>query len=411
MKVYTTIEAWNKMSYWAALGGKEHREFTCFGQAHHDDGDLYVTDCFLVKQEGTSAGVDGDDADINRLMMELYEKGIEPDEAFRCWIHSHPGTGPTATYLSGTDDANIERYLTGQWLISIVLDSKGGNPFCQVDVKEPRQSIKCEIETIMPAMDEDVKKAAKEEFTEKSSGRAYTTWKPGQGQTGHTDKHGVRRTYGSFGGYGGSHTSHGSQGSYTGRYPHHGAGSGVSSGASSGSGTAGDSGKANGAGQSGKGKGGGAEISNSNGTGTQTEIDGMIMAGFDIFEGDEDEYDAWLHYLNSDANAHGAPDRIITGDTEEVTEIDVPSNDAPEVKALDADSVPEWVVALADNFGTTVEELRGAVNIEEADSVIDKLVEQVQCGYTQLDVAIEDLTKMGLSKDIATNEMNTRVNA
>jgi hypothetical protein len=408
MKVYTTIDAWNKMSYWAALGGKEHREFTCFGQAHHDDGDLYVTDCFLVKQEGTSAGVDGDDADINRLMMELYEKGIEPDEAFRCWIHSHPGTGKGATYLSGTDDANIERYLTGQWLISIVLDSKGGNPFCQVDVKEPRQSIKCEFETIMPTMDDAIKKAAKEEFDEKSSGRTYTPWKPGQGQTGHTDEHGVRRTYGQFGGRGGG------QGSYSGRYPHYGAGSGSTSG-SSGSGGAGESGKGSGAGQNSNGSGSGAGRSGSSGTGGQTELDGMLLlgSGFDMFDGDEDEYDAWLkYYLAEDAaEMAGVPDRIVRSDTEEVTEIDIPDGDIPGVKSLDAESVPEWVVALADTFGTTVEDIRGAVNVEEADGVIDKLVEQVQCGYKAVDVAVEDLEKMGLSKEIAEKEINTRVNA
>ena len=89
----------------------------------------------------------------------------------------------------------------------------------------------------------------------------------------------------------------------------------------------------------------------------------------------------------------------------------IPDADIPSVQSLDAESVPEWVVALADNFGTTVDELRSAVNVEEADGVIDKLVEQVQCGYMAIDVAIEDLTKMGLSKDIATNEMTTRINA
>jgi len=418
MKVYTTIDAWNKMSYWAALGGKESREFTCFGQAHHEDGDLYVTDCFLVKQEGTSAGVDGDDADINRLMMELFEKGIEPDEAFRCWIHSHPGTGPNATYLSGTDDDNIERYLTGQWLISIVLDSKGGNPFCQVDVKEPRQSIKCELDTYIPEMADDLKKLAKEEFDEKSSGRTYTQWKPGQ--SGHVGKDGVRRTYGDFEGmYGGRGSTYGGQGSYSGgRYPHYGQGGGSSGGSSagsSGSGGSGKSGKGNGAGQSSNGSGSGAKKNDNNGTGSQTELDGMLMlgAGYESFDGDGDEYDAWMeHWTGKEvAEITGAPNKVVHSDTEEVTEIDIPDADIPSIQSLDAESVPEWVVALADNFGTTVEELAGAVNVEEADGVIDKLVEQVQCGYMAIDVAIEDLTKMGLSKDIATNEMTTRVNA
>jgi hypothetical protein len=403
MKVFTTIEAWNKMSYWAALGGKEHREFTCFGRAVHEDGQLRVTDCYLVKQEGTSGGVDGDDADINRLIMELYQQGIEPDEAFRCWIHSHPGTGPTATYLSGTDDENIERYLTGQWLISIVLDSKGDNPFCQVDVKEPRMSIKAEIEIELPKMSEAVKTAAKADFSDKSSGRTYTSWKPGS-KTGV----GSGARHGSFGGYGGGHGDF-----YDGGYPYARSGSssgssahrGSHSGPSSSGEKAGESGKVNGAAARGTSKSSGA--GDDKGTGSQTELDGMLMLGGG-FMGDQDEYDAWMEYAAAEQLKEAIPAHIPTGDTEEITEIDVQEL---EVQSLDASSVPEWVVSMADKMACTVEDLCSVVDIKQADEVIDKIVERVQCGYMQMDAAIEDLTKMGIEKGIATKELDTRVNA
>jgi len=391
MKVYATSEAWNKMSYWAALGGKENREFTCFGRAHHEDGDMYVTDCYLVKQEGSSAGVDGDDADINRLIMELYEKGIEPDEAFRCWIHSHPGTGPQATYLSGTDDDNIERYLTGQWLISIVLDSKGGNPFCQVDIKEPRMSVKSEVEIYHPQMTEAVKEAAKAEFAEKSSGRSYavTKWTPGS--VGHTD-------------YGGAYHGGGyARGGYVGRGSFKAAADAVRQDGGRYSGPS-DLGKVNGVAQSKKSESGGA---GTNGTGTQTEMDGMLMLG-GAFTGNEDEYDAWLEYLNAE-DVLASPTYVITSDTDEIEAIEL--DNTIDVQPLNADSVPEWVVSMADKIGSTVEDLCNSVNVKEYDDLIDNLVLQVQCGYMQMEGAVEDLQKLGIAKEVAAKELEVRVNA
>lgn len=379
MKVYASLTAWNKMSYWAALGGKKHREFTCFGRAHHDKGDLFVTDVYLVKQEGTSGGVDGDDADINRLMMELFEKGIEPDEAFRCWIHSHPGTGPTATYLSGTDDANIERYLTGQWLISIVLDSNGDNPFCQVDIKEPRMSIKSELEIALPKMDSDVKKACEEEFEEKSSGRTYTVFTGGKKDS---RRHSGYDGYGGYGGYGGGYV-HG------GRYGH-----------------SGHSGYSGGNKEKPSGKGNGAAEKTSGGAGRGVngtrrpgaDIDGMTMYGMD-----KDEYDAWLEYISNEDEV-GVPAIVAASDTDEI-----PIGQQP--LPLDSDSVPEWVISMADKLAISVEDLVKNIDMKDYDKYIDDIVISVQSGHKTMDAAVVELEKVGIDKDVAEKELKTRVNA
>jgi len=397
--VYVTPEAWNKMSYWAALGGQKSREFTCFGRAVCESGQLRVTDCYLVKQEGSSGGVDGDDADINRLMMELFAEGIEPDEAFRCWIHSHPGTGKGATYLSGTDDANIERCLTGQWLISIVLDSQGDFPFVQIDIAEPRMSIKGNLEIEMPKMTAAIKEAAKKDFEEKSSG-IVSTWKPGQARGGgHIDKDGYRHfgSGGSYmgggGGYGGGDYERGRSG-YEGIY----SGGGTSIGSKTG-----DSGKANGAAQKPISKSGGAEKEDT-GTG-QIELEGMTMLG-STFGGNEDEYDAWLEFYSAE-DMIGVPGHVTSSDTDKVSEIDVPV----EVIELNADNVPEWVVSMSETMGCTVSDLYEVVEINEMDSLIDKIVEQVQIGHKQPDTAVGDLVKLGLSEQVAKAELTTRVNA
>jgi len=404
MKVQVTPEAWNKMSYWAALGGKEHREFTCFGRAVYEENELRVLDVYLVKQEGTSGGVDGDDADINRLMMELYEKGIEPDEAFRCWIHSHPGTGKSATYLSPTDDANIDRYLTGQWLISIVLDSKGDNPFCQVDIREPRVSIKSEVEIYHPQMDEATKSAAKAEFDAKSSAPTptYVPYR-GQGNTGYEfPAQSGGRHYGT------------SRGSYSGPYGGGGNGypnlrtgyaGGVVTGAIGKDDTqlelGGASGKRNGA--AAKKKSGGA-VTEDNDIDMYLDEPGgyeMLMHGLNT-----DELDAWNEYVNKEELA-AATDDYIDEETGEVFEIVT----SPEPQPLDADSVPEWVVSMADKMACTVEDLCAEIDVKDYDEYIDGIVVMVQMGHKTMDVAVGMLEKMGISRGVASKELETRVNA
>lgn len=390
MKVYTSIDAWNKMSFWATLGGKQSREFTCFGRAHHEAGDLYVTDVYLVKQEGTSGGVDGDDEDINRLMMELYAKGIEPDEAFRCWIHSHPGTGKTATYLSGTDDENIERYLTGQWLISIVLDSKGDNPFCQVDIKEPRMSIKADLEIALPTMAEATKKECEEEFKAKSSGRAATYIVPGRGRYlprgDRPGYEGYDEYYpGSWSGYSGSAQGKGKTNGVQGK----GRGKGKAKGKEKGKG-----GAAN--------RSGNGAVTGGKGTAPGPGGDEMLMYGLS-----HDEYDAWVEYTAGEEikEAKGFPSDISRVDTAEI------AVGTQEPLPLDVDVIPEWVVSMADQFAIEVEDLLGNIDFDDYDRHIDSLAVSVQFGNKTMDTAIGELEKLGISKAVAKKELETRVNA
>jgi hypothetical protein len=389
MKVYTTLKAWNKMSYWAALGGTKHREFTCFGRAVQENGDFRVTDVYLVKQEGSAGGVDGDDEDINRLMMELFEKGIEPDEAFRCWIHSHPGTGPSATYLSGTDDQNIERYLTGSFLISIVLDSKGDNPFCQIDIKEPRMSIRANLQVELPSMTEEAKKECEEEFKEKSSGITYTTYK-GKGKGKYDGDYPLYGRYAD--GYGGGYPY---DGHYGRRRSYNGSKVSSSGGKSKG--------KGNGVAPKKK-KGGGAKgdediVRRPN----YNDLDGMTLFGID-----QDEYDAWLAELEEEDR--GAVADPVHDDTDKIETILL--DEEPNLKEIEEAMAPEWVIAMADKMACSVSLLVDAINVQEYDKYIDEIVFAVQCGYKTHDDAVDEIESLlGIDRDIAAKEITARVNA
>jgi len=178
--VYIDWSVYQKMSYWAKLGGKKGREFTCFARTvlHSQSGDHYfwISDAYLVKHEGNSSAVEIDEDDMAALMFRLDQAGIPPDEAFRCWVHSHPGTGPSATYLSGTDEGNIQKFMQQgtDWLVSIVFDSRGENPYTRVDFRSPiHHCMEADLEVVYPVLDADTLKSLEEEFEAKSRPKVH----------------------------------------------------------------------------------------------------------------------------------------------------------------------------------------------------------------------------------------------
>jgi hypothetical protein len=161
---------WAKMAGSASGGGYE---MCAFGRTLVEGNECVITDAYMTKHEGTAGSFEADDEDLCMLMMKLNGEGIPPDEAFRTWVHSHPGTGEGATYLSSTDEAMIDRFMSGDFLVSIVFDSNGEHPFCRIDTKNPRMSIVAELEVYYPYLTAAEIKANKELFKEKSSKKTY----------------------------------------------------------------------------------------------------------------------------------------------------------------------------------------------------------------------------------------------
>jgi hypothetical protein len=183
--VWIHPKAYYLMSLWASLAGDKSYEFTCLGRAVMIDGEVHVTDAYAVKHEGSSGAVDMDDHAQIQLMALLDEGGIDGDlvdtktrvdsSEIRCWTHSHPGKGDSATFWSGTDDACIERFLTGPWCVAIVFDSEGRHPKCRIDLKEPRYQIKAELQLHVPYLTDNEVTKAKKLFTETSFKKGYAT--------------------------------------------------------------------------------------------------------------------------------------------------------------------------------------------------------------------------------------------
>lgn len=171
-KAYYTFSQWAKLAGSSSGGGYE---MCSFGRTIVEDNECVITDAYMTKHEGTSGSFEADDEDLCLLMMKLNSEGIPPDEAFRTWVHSHPGTGSSATYLSGVDEAMIDRFMTGEFLISIVFDSEGKNPFCRIDTKNPRMSIVADLELYIPYLTEEEIKENKDIFKDKSKKKSYVS--------------------------------------------------------------------------------------------------------------------------------------------------------------------------------------------------------------------------------------------
>lgn len=163
-------DSYNTMSYWAFLGGQRGQEITCFALTSIKDGKIHVGQCYLIAQEGSAGGVDGDDDSIMQLIMKLDSEGIDVKN-LNCWVHSHPGQGQGATYLSGTDEENIKRWLNSDFMVSIVFDSKGDSPYTRIDIKNPRISIDAKLE--VGILDSEKLLIAYNEFQEKVKKRTY----------------------------------------------------------------------------------------------------------------------------------------------------------------------------------------------------------------------------------------------
>lgn len=192
--VWIYPKAYYLMSMWAALAGKRGYEFTCLGRAIEEDGNIFVTDAYAVKHEGTSGGVDMDDDAQIQLMIKLDGEGfdgelvntkgrVDPSE-LRCWTHSHPGYGESATFWSSIDDGCIDRFLTGDWCVSIVFDQRGEFPKCRIDSKAPRLQITADLQLHVPYLSESEEKKGIELFKATSSRAGYRVQSPYSGGRG-----------------------------------------------------------------------------------------------------------------------------------------------------------------------------------------------------------------------------------
>jgi hypothetical protein len=117
--LYIDAEAMAKLRAWTRFASGEVSGLGLVEPAYEDGllVSLEVTEVFIVKQECTSASTELDQEAVGHLLFELEQAGKA--DQLKLWWHSH---GTLDVFWSTTDDANIERLTTSDFLLSIVVN-------------------------------------------------------------------------------------------------------------------------------------------------------------------------------------------------------------------------------------------------------------------------------------------------
>jgi hypothetical protein len=111
--------AWAKLLFLRDAG---ETEIGGFGIARADDL-LFVEDLRLVRQSCTWASADFDDSSVADYFDEQVDAGRPPQQFFRVFIHTHPGSSPRPSL---TDEATFGRVFgRTDWAVMFILARSG----------------------------------------------------------------------------------------------------------------------------------------------------------------------------------------------------------------------------------------------------------------------------------------------
>lgn len=128
-KVIFPLNLYQKMFLYAANITKE---ISGLGMVERVDGDLRITDIFILEQEVTSGNTTLNNKDLAKKTIDIINAGGDPSK-MKLWWHSHTNGG---MFWSTTDDRCCEAYDNDQWLLSIVINCKK-ELRCRLDVYNP----------------------------------------------------------------------------------------------------------------------------------------------------------------------------------------------------------------------------------------------------------------------------------
>lgn len=112
-----TPYAFAKLRY---LRDLEDSEISGFGVTETKDP-LLVTDFKLIEQECSPAHTELDDTAVNNYMMDMFDKGFEPNQCMRIWIHTHPKMDPKP---SQQDEKTCREVLCdSDWAVMYIINS------------------------------------------------------------------------------------------------------------------------------------------------------------------------------------------------------------------------------------------------------------------------------------------------
>ncbi len=111
--------AWAKLLY---LRDRGDTEIGGFGITRADDP-LFVEDIAVIPQRCTAVTVAFDDVAVADYFDQQIDRGRQPEQFARIWIHTHPGD---SAHPSGTDEKTFDRVFGNcDWAVMAIL-ARGG---------------------------------------------------------------------------------------------------------------------------------------------------------------------------------------------------------------------------------------------------------------------------------------------
>jgi proteasome lid subunit RPN8/RPN11 len=121
-----TPYAWAKLIWFRDKG---RTEIGGFGITNKEDP-LLVEDIAIIKQTVSSASVEFDDTAVADYFEDMFDKGIQPINCGRIWIHTHPAG---LNRPSSTDETTFDKVFGRcDWAIMFILPKENGF-YCRLD--------------------------------------------------------------------------------------------------------------------------------------------------------------------------------------------------------------------------------------------------------------------------------------
>lgn len=106
-------------------------EVSGLGKVEKIDGELFITDVYLLEQVVSGVSTDLDTEAVSKFITDMVRKGEDPGD-IKLWWHSHANMD---TFWSGTDENTAERFQNG-WMLCIV-GNRHGKYRVRFDIYEP----------------------------------------------------------------------------------------------------------------------------------------------------------------------------------------------------------------------------------------------------------------------------------
>jgi len=124
--IYFTPYAWAKLLFFR---DSSENEVSVFGITPKDP--TIIEDVALPKQEVRTTYVDIDDKGLAIMCDELAQKGLQPSQFMRIWIHTHPkGMGPQPS--SKDNETMLKAFGACDWAMMMIV-AKNGEISCRLE--------------------------------------------------------------------------------------------------------------------------------------------------------------------------------------------------------------------------------------------------------------------------------------